>query len=161
VTRRAAVALLFLVTAVAPVCAHAFHATVRFRPGRVEVDAYYADDTPARDAAVTVRDRAGQVMAEGRTDDRGAWHFPAPPPGPYTVTVDAGAGHRKSVNITIPAVLPSEPTGPAQDGVVISDGPTRDEFTRFPWGGVAAGLTVIVLAALGWRAWRRGRRMPT
>ena len=104
---------------------------------------------------MTVRDHAGQVVAEGRTDDLGKWQFAKPAPGPYTVTVDAGAGHSKTAKILVPAVLPSGPTGP------ISEGPSRAKFTQFPWLRMALGLAIIAALAAGWLALRRGgRRMP-
>ncbi len=158
IPRHVAAALVVALAAAAPARAHALGAEAKFRAGRVEVEAYFSDDTPARDARVIVHDHAGAVVAEGRTDDQGKWQFPAPQPGPYTVVVDAGAGHRtRPIHVTVPAVLPAGPTGPVADGVTISDGPGRAEFTRFPWGGLAAGLAIITLLAVGWRALRRAR----
>jgi nickel transport protein len=149
--RFSALLLLLLVTPAAH--AHALGAEVKLRGNRVEVEAYYSDDTPARDALVTVHNGADQVIAEGRTDDRGRWQFPAPPVGRYTVVVDAGAGHRKSINIDIP--------NQTADGETVSDGPPREEFTRFPWVRVALGLAIIAALAAGWLALRRGfRKMP-
>jgi hypothetical protein len=148
-------ALLLLLIAAPPAHAHALGAEARLRGDRIEVEAYYSDNTPARDARVTVLDHAGRLAAAGRTDDQGRWQFPTPWPGPYTVTVDAGAGHRKSVPVTVPAVLPAGPTGP------ISDGPSREEFTRFPWLRLTVGLAIIAGLAVGWQALRRGLgRMP-
>ena len=142
-------ALLFLLAIAAPVHAHALGVSATFRNNRIEVEAYYSDDTPAHDAAVMVHDHAGRLVAEGRTDDQGKWQFPAPQPGPYTVVIDAGAGHRKSASIVVPAVLPPGPTGP------ISDGPSRAEFTRFPWLRMALGLAIIAALAAGWFLVRR------
>jgi hypothetical protein len=147
VTRAAAIAVLLLLAATGPVRAHNLGAKAVLRGDHVEVEAYYSDDTPARDARVVVHDNADKLIADGRTDDAGRWQFPAPPPGRYVVVVDAGSGHRKRLVVTIP--------GTAADGESVSEGPSRAEFTRFPWGGIAAGLTVIVLLAVGWRAWRR------
>jgi hypothetical protein len=146
VIRSAAIAVSFLVAVAAPVRAHALDATVRVRGERVEVEAYFSDDTAARDARVRVFDSTDTVIAEGRTDDAGRWWCAAPPAGTYAVVVDAGGGHRtprKAVTI------------PAGGEAAVSGGPTREEFTRFPWGGVMAGLAIIVGLAVGWRAWRR------
>lgn len=143
-------ALLFVLVVVPAARAHALGADVKLRGNRVEVEAYYSDDTPARDARVTVRERGEQMIAEGRTDDLGRWHFPAPHPGQYTVVVDAGAGHRKTVSVTIPDNPPADAT--------VSSGPTRDEFTRFPWDRLVFGLAIIAASAIGWRTLRRRRR---
>jgi nickel transport protein len=146
-------ALLLVLAAAGPAHAHALGASATLRGDRVEIEAYYSDDTPAREARVSVHDSADKVIAEGRTDDRGRWTFAAPPPGRYTVIVDAGAGHRKSVSVTIP--------NQTIDGQAIGEGPPREEFTRFPWERVAIGLAIIAALAIGWLVVRRGvRRMP-
>jgi hypothetical protein len=131
-----------LLAAAGPARGHNLGATAHVRGDQVEVEAYFSDDTPARDARVTVHDAADQIIAEGRADDAGRWRFRVPPDGVYRVVVDAGGGHRRPFTVRLRA------------GGVASDEPPRAEFTRFPWGGVAAGLTVIVLLAVGWRAWR-------
>jgi hypothetical protein len=135
----------------APVRAHALSAEARIRGHEVVVEAYFSDNTPARGARVTVHDVADKLIADGHTDDNGSFRFPTPPPGTYQVVVDAGSGHRKRLSITVPNEAASD--------AIISTGPSREEFTRFPFGGVAAGLTIIGLLALGWRAWRRRPRL--
>jgi nickel transport protein len=149
------VAFLALLAATAPAHAHALGVSAAVRGKAVEVEAYYSDDTPARDAHVTVHDRAGELWTQGRTDELGKWTFPLPRPGPYEIVVDAGAGHRVTKSIVVPAVLPPGPTGP------VADGPSRAEFTGFPWLRLAAGLAIIAALAAGWLAvWRGVRRMP-
>jgi len=155
------VALLVLLVIAPATHAHSLGVSATLRGKQVEVEAYYSDDTPARDARVMVHDHAGRFVAEGRTDEQGKWQFAAPQPGPYTVVVDAGAGHRKSTSITVPAVLPGDPQAGTPPTGPISDGPSRAEFTQFPWGRMALGLAIIAAVAIGWRSSRRGvRRMP-
>src|SRR5205823_875089 len=113
----------------------------------VIVEAFFSDNTPARDAAVTVRDPAGAEIAAGRTDDTGEWSFPRPPAGKFTVTVDAGAGHRKQEAITVPTDTALHTHSPPPPEVIITAGPTRDELTRFPWLRVALGLAAIAVLA--------------
>jgi nickel transport protein len=112
--------------------AHGLDFEPTLKDGRVRVEAYYDDDTPADAAAVTVTDAANVVILEGKTDAKGVWEFAAPPPGRYAVKVNAGDGHVAKRTITIP-----EPDGAAGS---ISDGPTRAAFT---------GPTRWVLAAVG------------
>src|SRR5207237_711681 len=155
---RAAVALVLVAGFAGPAAAHAIDAEAKLKDGTVTVEAFYDDNTPAENATVTITDPGGKVVAEGKTDARGVWAFPAPPPGKYNMVVDAGAGHRKTKELTIPAGKPPATT-PAQstpaaappadrpgEELTVSDGPTRSEFTgpmRLVWA--AAGLLVIGL----------------
>jgi nickel transport protein len=145
---------------------HALGAEAKLKGDRVEVEAYFSDNTPARDARVAVHDAAEKAVADGRTDDQGRWHFARPAAGKYHVVVDAGDGHRARIAVTIPADQAGTATATTAspsdadcdcctDGVIVSTGPSRAEFTRWPWERVALGLSLIALAAFGWRAFRR------
>jgi hypothetical protein len=131
------IALGLALLAARPAAAHGLGAQCRVRGGQVEVEAYYDDDTPATQARVVVRGPGNETVAEGRTDAAGRWSFPLPPAGTYRVTVDAGAGHRKGVRV----IIPGEPV--AGETAVVSAGPGRREFTRFPWLEAAAGIGAI------------------
>lgn len=125
--------------------AHAVGVDARLAGDRVRVEAYFDDDTPARDAQVTVFDADRRIVAEGRTDEKGIWTFTTPAPGKYGIALDAGDGHAAKTTITIPVqMLPNSP--------IRTDGPSREEFTspfqRIVWTivGLAAisGLTILV-----------------
>ncbi|MGL4552809.1 MAG: hypothetical protein ACRC33_16660 [Gemmataceae bacterium] len=137
--------LLALLAVPAAASAHAVGAEAKLNGGRVHLEAYYDDNTAAADAAVKV-EGDGAVVAQGRTDDDGKWAFAAPPEGAYRVTVDAGAGHRVTINVVIPpGTVPA--TEPARR--VVSAGRSREEFTRVPWGGLVAGVGLLGLVAAG------------
>jgi hypothetical protein len=146
-------AALLTLAGAAPASAHALGAEARLKGEYVEVEAYFSDDTPARAARVSVFDEAERTVAEGRTDDAGRWQFLRPAGGTYRVTVDAGAGHRARVTLTIPVE--------AAAGEAVSEGPSRAEFTRTPWNRVAVGLGAIALAAIVAWAALRGCRCRT
>ncbi len=168
-----AVVLLSLLLPARPAAAHGLGAECKLHGGRVQVEAYFDDDTIAADAWVVVRDAAQDILVEGRTDAKGLWSFAAPAAGLYRVTVDAGAGHRTTVRIRVPAPAEeSAATTSAASGecdcckgdnaaspifgdTVISAGPGRAEFTRFPWLKVVFGLTAIALMSLIWWGFRR------
>jgi hypothetical protein len=133
--------------------AHALGAECKLVGDRVEVEAFYDDDTPAREARVSVRDGHKQAIAEGRTDSQGRWSFARPAAGTYEVVVEAGGGHRAQVQITIPEADAGTPAAPE----TISTGPTREEFTRFPWPKVALGLAAIGVFSLALWVVRRRR----
>jgi hypothetical protein len=154
----------FLVAAIpGPVWAHALGADCRLRGGRVEVEAFFDDDTPARNAQVSVVDADKETVAQGKTDGAGRWSFPLPAPGQYKVIVDAGAGHRTTRLVMVPqpeasSPIPNKsaetnlskvdiPEG-TSEAPLISTGPSRQQFTRFPWLKVALGLGTITALCL-------------
>jgi nickel transport protein len=154
-----------------PAAAHGLGAEAKLKGNTAEVAAFFDDDTPAIGARVTVKDEAGKTVAEGKTDEKGRWAFPRPTAGKYRLTVDAGAGHRARVALTVPAAGVADsgaaPSGPADDGPCdccaaddgpVSDGPTREEFTRTRWGRIGLGLALIAAFAGAWVLGRR--RMP-
>ena len=121
--------------------AHALLVGCNLRDGKVEVEAFYDDDTPAPKARVKVVNAEEQFVAGGETDQKGRWSFAMPAPGKYVVVVNAGAGHRKEKTIELPA-RPDESMAPNNDAT-IGDGPKRDDLTRIPWLKIAIGLVII------------------
>jgi nickel transport protein len=120
------------------VLAHNVGVACKLRGDKVEVEAFYDDDTPAQKAKVQVKDGKDEIIASGVTDEKGNWNFAAPTPGKYVVHLDAGAGHRARADLVVPAQNES-----ATPDETISEGPTRAEFTSAPWLKVAIGLIVI------------------
>jgi hypothetical protein len=129
--------------------AHALHVDCKVRGGKIEVEAFYDDDTAAAKAKVQVVEADGQVVAHGFTDQAGRWSCPSPAAGKYEVRVDAGAGHRAMATIDVPVPAPNPTpeesgtnadteTDPAIDG---SD--VRRSMIGVPWLKVAIGLFVI------------------
>jgi nickel transport protein len=126
--------------------AHGLGAQCKRNGDRIELEAYYDDDTPAAEAKVSVEDGNKKIIAEGWTDTRGRWSFVCPPPARYLVVVDAGAGHRKVLRISIPAGEGPNATTPGENAAVaitVSDEPSRAEFTSFQWLKIGIGLAVI------------------
>ena len=107
-----AVLLAWLLVA-APALAHHLGADARVKDGKVVVEAFYDDDSPGRDAKVTLLDDKMKVIEQGRTDAKGRWSCPVPKPGVYAVVVDAGPGHSAKTKLTVPAEkAPAEPSAP-------------------------------------------------
>jgi hypothetical protein len=138
--------------------AHGLNVECKLTHDTVVVEAFYTDNTPARDAKVTVRDPHGGEIASGRTDDAGRWSFPAPPAGKYEVACDAGGGHLRRAIITIPTAMSLKPITPPPEEIIVTGGPTREELTRFPWLRLFLGVAAIGgLAVLLWLVTRRRR----
>jgi len=153
-------ALLALVFSVRPAMAHRLGADCTIRGKEVQVEAFFSDNTSAKGARVSVLDSNKNSVIEGRTDDKGAWSFPAPEPGIYRVIVEAGNGHRAEITIDVPqtsqqakgSLSTSEGacdycndavSGDTAQPVRISEGPSRDELTKIPWLRMAFGLILI------------------
>ncbi|MFO0879641.1 MAG: carboxypeptidase-like regulatory domain-containing protein [Gemmataceae bacterium] len=140
---------------------HGMGAEARLKDGQIHIEGYFDDDTPAAEARIWVEDAEKKRIAEGRADARGRWSFPAPAPGRYRVTLDAGGGHQTTISITVPASTADgapTPDGTTERPVRVSEGASREEFTRLPWKSLAAGLVLIGLAA--WLLPRLLRRAP-
>ncbi len=118
--------------------AHAVQAQCRIQGGQVVIEVFFDSDVPAEDAQVTISAENQQTVAQGRTDVAGRWSFPLPAPGSYVVKVDAGYGHRRTIQLEVPAE--------ARESIL-----TRAAGNLPRWLGVAIGLTVI---GVGWLAAR-------
>src|ERR1051325_9703612 len=88
-------------------CAHAVYVECKVQGDKLEVEAYYEDDTRAVHAKVQIVDGHKNVVANGTTDKNGQCSFAAPPPGEYEVLLNAGAGHRAKCSVTVPAAPPT------------------------------------------------------
>jgi len=127
----------FGLLAILPVSAraHGLGVACAIRGDKVEVEAFYDDDSAAAKAKVVVVNAKDEVVATGITDEQGLWKFAKPEPGKYEVRVDAGAGHRakKTLNVPRPDTSSEEPAAE----------PSREEQTQTPWLGVGLGLAAI------------------
>ena len=130
--------------------AHALGAECKLRGNRVELEAYFSDNTPAQEARVVVYDKDRAALQNGTTDGEGRWSFSTLAAGDYEVVVDAGAGHR----VTLKLVIPDSPAAP-----IASSGPSRQEFTRTPWLHIAGGLALIGLPSAALYFWLRKSRL--
>lgn len=150
-------ALVVVLVLPAAAAAHGLGVEAKLKAGTLSVEAYFDDDTPAADAKVTVEDESKAVVAEGTTDAKGVWSCAAPKPGKYAVRVDAGDGHKSKATVTVPGAVP-----PADEPVVVSDGPTRAAFTGpQKWAMAAVGVGLIAGGSVIARRVTRGdRRSP-
>lgn len=103
----------------------------------VRLAAFFEDDLPANNAKVRVVDNQGAVVVEGVTDaEKGLFEFPAPPAGKYRILLDAGQGHRTTLDLELNEVDGRRHLGPAA---------TRQSQTAYPYLKVVLGLGLIGL----------------
>ena len=114
--------------------AHALGVQAKIKDGKVFVEVYYDDDSPAGKAKVKLLKGKDEIAA-AVTDAEGRCSFDAPAPGKYEIHADAGAGHNAKTTLT-----------------TASDGPSREEFTSTPrlkihWRRVIGRVGVAFLLA--------------
>jgi nickel transport protein len=125
--------------------AHRLIVDPRVVGGQIRVEAFYEDDTPAQEAKILIR-LGDQVIAEGRTDEKGVWTCPLPKPGAYTVRAVSG-GHAATRTLTVLEPEQAAAAPPSDDD--------RGSRTGTQWARLAAGLAIIGGLWLGWRVSRR------
>ncbi len=119
--------------------AHALGVQAKLKDGKILVEAYYDDDSPAIKTKIQIM-KGKEEIASRVTDEKGLCTFDAPAPGKYEIHADAGAGHRASTTITIPGATP---TTEQKKETPISSGATREEFTGTPWLKIGIGISAI------------------
>jgi hypothetical protein len=131
--------------------AHAMHATVTVTADAVKLEAFYDEELPADDADVTVTDADGNVVASGKTDERGLWTAPRPAkPGTYKLTVRQ-AGHVSRRTFEISAATDPD----AADGPEVYGGRRLNK-----WLGLSIGVLILLaISAASWWRHRRARRL--
>jgi hypothetical protein len=134
-----------------PALAHRLHVDSWVVGETVRIEAFYDDGTPAQEAKITLK-LGGQLVAEGRTDDKGVWTSPRPKPGTYTVRAES-IGHAATGD---PLNVPETTLGPSAAPEQPSPVEDREKKTRTPWGRLATGLGIIGGLWLAWRIARRG-----
>ena len=130
--------------------AHDLKAYFEVEKGEIKVIAYYSDGTPAVKASIDVYDSSKKRIQSGHTDGHGKWSFPQPEAGTYKVVVDAGAGHRKTIPLTVSGQAIDNPGVPPEIA-------RQNQWWQLILGlGVIGGIAVAMIAAV----WIRKLRSP-
>ncbi len=156
--QRIAAALLAIAIAPAAIWAHNLDMDCRQINQRLEVEAFFDDDTPAREAIVKLLDERNELVVTAKTDAKGKCSFAFVNPGNYELEVDAGAGHRKRRPVRIVGTLPPPEEGKSPVATAVG-GVRREDATGFPWVRAALGCGVIALVGGAWWLSRR-KKVP-
>ncbi len=85
-----------------PVFAHKLNVFAFVEGNNVSVEAYFSDGTGAKNAKVTVTDKAGDLIDQGRANEKGQYQFTLPVKtgkADLLIKVDAGLGHVASYHL--------------------------------------------------------------
>lgn len=75
------------------VYAHKLNVFAFVEGNQVNVEGYFSDGIPARNAKITVTDKEGNLVYEGRADEKGQHQFQTPQQSELLIKIDAGLGH--------------------------------------------------------------------
>jgi nickel transport protein len=114
-------AIVFLLFFIAwPAAAHDLHIFALVEGGEVTGEANYIGGGPLKDAPIAVHDADGNLVHETRTNERGAFAFPAIGNADLTITCETGDGHHAHFTITA-GQLPGHETAAAQANIPAGD----------------------------------------
>ncbi|MBN1444117.1 MAG: hypothetical protein JXA90_15510 [Planctomycetes bacterium] len=130
--------------------AHRLLADAIARGGALVIEAYFSDDSPLRDARVTVTGPDGIVVAEGRTDAGGVFRFAPESAVDLDVVIDDRVGHRLEMQVPAARIEPllADAPGPSGDAVIARSKEGGLSWLGPLWVRILAGLGVIALLSV-------------
>jgi cobalt/nickel transport system permease protein len=150
-------AILALLMAANPAHAHRLQADYSLVSGRqVRIESYFDDGKTPQSATVEVRRPDGRLLAQGPVDDRGCFVFAFDEAEALEVTINAGAGHRKSFVIPRERLEQDVPKSATQGPF-----PAREaqDALREQIKDVLVGISFLLSVAAFLLSWRTNRRL--
>jgi len=129
----------------ADVClAHRMLLECRNQKERVHVEVFFDDDTPAAEAKVWLENDKQEIVASGKTDDKGVWNCPIPAPGEYLIRAES-VGHAAKAVHKVPAsnAAPSLTSTTQREAIQPTHSSKREEMTQVPWSKATLGVSLI------------------
>lgn len=112
-----------------------------YKVGRIDIEVYFSDGTPARYVDVKVYYPDGSIYSEGKTDEEGKFSFEPDRPGNWKVIAEGAMGHRTETVI---------------DFKEQEAGEEMPLYARVIAGlGYLIGMAGIATGYMGWRAKKR------
>jgi nickel transport protein len=133
-----------------PAKAHRLEAEYRVLPGdKVQVESWFdlTGESPVG-AKVTVYRAGGDILTEGKLDEKGLFVFRYTRSEPLRIVIAAGAGHRKEIEIPA-ARLPEDSQPAVRSGQPLPEGtaPLADRSTRIAVKDVLLGVGLLLAVA--------------
>lgn len=94
-------ALVLVVGAANAALAHKVNIFAYVEGDTVFTESYFPDGKPVQNGMITVQDRKGSTLLEGKTDDKGLFSFPLPKKEDLTIIINAAMGHRNTFLLKI------------------------------------------------------------
>ncbi len=77
--------------------AHKVNLFAYVESGMVYTESYFADGKKVEIGTISVYDREGTQLVQGKTDHEGLFQFPIPKVDDLKIVIDAGMGHKSDV----------------------------------------------------------------
>jgi len=91
---RCALLVCFFIFTASPALAHRINIFAIDEGGTIYTESTFAGKRPVKKGVIRVFNADGTLVFTGKTDDKGLLTFPRPEPGPLSVEVNAGMGHK-------------------------------------------------------------------
>lgn len=144
--------------------AHRLEAEYRVLPDhKVQVESWFdlGGDSP-RGARVRVLRADGSLLTEGKLNGEGVFVFAYGEAEPLRVVVDAGAGHRKVLEVAAQELTPgaaAAPGSPGEDAGPAFPGPRADRSARVSVKDVLVGVGFLLAVAAFVLSLRNARQL--
>ncbi|MCK9262498.1 MAG: carboxypeptidase regulatory-like domain-containing protein [Deltaproteobacteria bacterium] len=89
-------ALAFFLGTVHVALAHKVNIFAYVEGNTVFTESYFPDGKPVEGGVVEVQDQKGVTLVEGKTDEKGLFHFPLPKKEDLTIILNASMGHKNT-----------------------------------------------------------------
>jgi cobalt/nickel transport system permease protein len=157
----ALLAVLALFAAANTAQAHRLNADYYVLPNQqIRIECYFPDDTAPQGATVEIRRSDGTVLATGTTDDKGCFVFHFTQAEPLEATIDAGAGHRKTIQIPREN-LQRDAVGPGKQIESVEQMPFHGreahDLLREQIKEILLGVSFVLSVAAFFLSWRNRR----
>jgi hypothetical protein len=160
--------LCLLLSGVMTVEAHRLTVDWVYADGVIELHAR-AGTEAAVGAELQLFDASGTVLVEDVLDEGGRYRWPLSGGGPYTIVINAGLGHRRTLTLSETELRSDSTDAAERTASPASDpGPTREPGSRTGGSSDAAlsetvrvglGLTFLLALAAAWTSYRNSRRL--